>query len=60
MVKARRIVVDVRTGEQRVEIFDHTTIPMEPQPKGIDFEKLKKVLLTKKIISELSEIEPDN
>lgn len=60
MVEARRIIVDCKTGKQKIEFFDFETIPTEPPySKGIDTEKLKQILLRSGLIKDLSEIEPD-
>jgi len=57
MVKARRIVYDVKTGKKKIEEFEYIPPPSIPIPKGLNIEKLKEVLLKKKIIADKSEIE---
>jgi len=57
MVKARRIIYDVKTGELKEEEFEYEPIPAPPPLPGIDIEKLKDVLLEKGIISDKSEVE---
>jgi len=45
MKKARRIVIDVKTGKKRVEYFDHTETQPEPEPEPINFDDLRKLIL---------------
>jgi hypothetical protein len=51
--------IDTKTGEIKL-VEDKTPLPISPlyqEPKGIDFEKLKEVLVKKGIIKDKSEIE---
>ena len=58
MVKTTRIVCDAKTGKQWTEEIDlPPQTPSPPMPKGIDLEKLKVVLLKRRIIRDASEIE---
>ena len=44
MKKARRIVIDCKTGKKRVEYFDHTETQPEPEPEPIDLNDLRKLI----------------
>jgi len=44
VVKARRIVLNAKTGKKRIEIFDFTPLPPIPEPKGVDLEELAKLI----------------
>jgi len=57
MVKAKRIVIDTKTGEESQEEFEFTPPEPSPELKGIDLQKLKAVLLAKGIIEDPREIE---
>jgi len=55
---AKRIVYNAKTGKLREEEFEFTPPPPTVvYGKGLDIEKLKKVLLEKGIIGDASEIE---
>jgi hypothetical protein len=56
-MKAKRLVVDTKTGKIREEEFDFTPFATVDEPLGVDLEKLKALLLKKKIIRDPSEIE---
>jgi len=57
MVKARKIVYDVKTGEKKVEEFEFTPVEIPEILKGLDIEKLKEALVKKGIITDKREIE---
>lgn len=57
--KAKRLVIDIKTKKQHIEEFEFTPAELVPEPVGVDMEKLKKVLLDKKIIKNVKEIEPE-
>jgi len=44
MVKTRRIIVDVKTGKEKIEEFDYTEPAVEPDVEGVDLEEIKKLL----------------
>ena len=56
-MKAKRIVFDAKTKEQKIEEFDFVEQPSPPPKKGVDLEKLKMVLLKKRVILKKEEIE---
>jgi hypothetical protein len=58
MVKTKRFVYDAVTHTTNMEEIEFIP-PPSYLPKGIDFNKLKKILLGKRIIKKTSEIEPD-
>jgi len=43
-VRAKRIIYDVKTGEQREEEFDFTPPPPPPEPIAFDLRDLKKLI----------------
>jgi hypothetical protein len=43
-VRAKRLIYDVRAGEQRVEEFDFTPPPPPPGPVAVDLADLKKLM----------------
>jgi hypothetical protein len=57
----KALKVDIQTGkEEYIETDEEFNFPPSIEPKGgIDFEKLKQVLLDKGIIKDKLEIEPD-
>lgn len=58
MVKAKKLKYNVKQKKGREEEFEFTpTTTSSATGKSINFEKLKKVLLDKGIISDISEIE---
>jgi len=59
MVKVKGIKYDVKTKREEI-VEEDIELPQEPSTseiKGIDFQKLKKVLKQKGIINDESEIE---
>jgi hypothetical protein len=58
MVETKRLVYDAVTHTTNTEEIEFIPPPSD-FPKGIDFNKLKKMLLKKGIINKNSEIETD-
>jgi len=56
MVRTKKVIHNIKTGEVKEEEFEFipTTFVIE---KGLDFAKLKKILVEKGIITSESEIE---
>lgn len=48
---------DAKTGEGRLETKDIVLPPVVPEPKGIDFDKLKALLQAKGLIQDTAEVE---
>jgi len=44
MVKAKRIIVNAKTGKEKIEEFDCTEPKVEPEPESINLEEVKKLL----------------
>jgi len=55
--KTKQIVVNCKTGKQRIKTVVLKEYLPYVEPKGVNLEKLKQLLLDKKIISDPSEIE---
>lgn len=56
-MKALQTEYNVKTGESKTEEFEHTPEPTRPEKKGLNFDKLKKVLKKKGIITNETEVE---
>jgi len=56
-MKTKRIVKDIKTGEERTEEFEYQQIAVPEIEKAIDPTKLKKILESKGIIKNKEEIE---
>jgi len=56
-VESNRIVVDCKTGKQTTETY--MMVEGEPyvEPKGLDLDKLKQLLVDKELIADKSEVE---
>jgi hypothetical protein len=44
MTPARRVIIDVKTGQVTEETFDYTPPPPPEMPEPINLEKLRKLL----------------
>lgn len=60
MVKAKRIVINARTGKIHEEEFEFVPKETDELPCGIDPKKLTKILLNKRIITDPKEIEGES
>lgn len=57
IIKAKRVIIDVKTGKVKEEEFDFVPTPQTSLLKGLDLEKLKEVLVKKGIITDKEEVE---
>ena len=53
----KKIIFDVKTGKKTVEEIEANFTPAPDEPKGLDLQKVKQVLLNKGIITNFSEVE---
>jgi len=55
-MKAKKLIVDTKTGEERIVEFNFTPTPLQPEGASIDFKKLIDVLINKGIITDKEEL----
>jgi hypothetical protein len=57
MVLTTVLKIDVKTGKEEYVLLDIKAEPAKVEPKGLDFEKLKRVLKEQNIILDFKEVE---